>query len=256
MKDLDVNLLELVDYTAEVEKQRENLADILTEKGIEADKSEFLNTLIPKVADIKSGGDTEYINNLVERNVNITKLPNGITTIGDYAFYYCNVLTINEISDTVTSIKTYGFCNCLGLTDISGVNVTAIGNAAFSGCKNLKTVYLPKVQYAPWYSFYNCNSLETLTLGTLTTTHNQAFQSCNKLKNITIGEGTNSTLDLHWSTELTKESIYGMIENVADMTGKTAPKMIVHDNCVAIDEEHLSMINSKNWEHNFVLLEG
>lgn len=49
----------IADYINALKTQRDLLADILTEKGIEASKSEKFNTLIPKVRDI-SGGDSGF----------------------------------------------------------------------------------------------------------------------------------------------------------------------------------------------------
>ena len=46
----------VMDYINELKTQRDLLADILTEKGIEASKSEKFNTLIPKVENIGGGG--------------------------------------------------------------------------------------------------------------------------------------------------------------------------------------------------------
>ena len=50
----------IIDYVNELEYQRDLLADILTEKGIEASKSEKFNTLIPKVRDISGGGGLAF----------------------------------------------------------------------------------------------------------------------------------------------------------------------------------------------------
>ena len=46
----------IIDYVNELEYQRDLLADILSEKGIEASRSEKFNTLIPKVRDVSGGG--------------------------------------------------------------------------------------------------------------------------------------------------------------------------------------------------------
>lgn len=46
----------IVDYINALKTQRNLLADILTEKGIEASRDEKFNTLIPKVNYIGGGG--------------------------------------------------------------------------------------------------------------------------------------------------------------------------------------------------------
>lgn len=47
----------VMDYVNELKNQRDLLADILVEKGLQAARDETFNTLIPKVKDI---GGSEY----------------------------------------------------------------------------------------------------------------------------------------------------------------------------------------------------
>lgn len=47
----------VMDYVNELKNQRDKLADILAEKGLQATRDETFNTLIPKVKDI---GGSEY----------------------------------------------------------------------------------------------------------------------------------------------------------------------------------------------------
>lgn len=46
----------IIDYVNELERQKNVLADILAEKGLQATRDETFNTLIPKVRDISGGG--------------------------------------------------------------------------------------------------------------------------------------------------------------------------------------------------------
>ena len=58
-----------------------------------------------------------------------------VTSIGNYAFYYCKGLTSVTIPNSVTSIGGRAFEDCYGLTSITIPNsVTSIGNRAFSNC--------------------------------------------------------------------------------------------------------------------------
>ncbi|MBO5234253.1 MAG: leucine-rich repeat domain-containing protein [Alistipes sp.] len=69
-------------------------------------------------------------------------IPNGVTSIGDYAFGICTSLTSVTIPESVTSIGTYAFGICSGLTSVTIPNsVTSIGNYAFYSCSKLATVY-------------------------------------------------------------------------------------------------------------------
>ena len=70
-----------------------------------------------------------------------TTIPNSVTSIGDYAFYYCSGLTTVTIPNGVTTIGQSAFSGCSGLTRIIiPQSVTSIGNYAFSGCDNLNRI--------------------------------------------------------------------------------------------------------------------
>jgi len=57
-----------------------------------------------------------------------------VTSIGEFAFGYCDNLTSITIPNSVTSIGDYAFFQCYNLTSITIPNsVTSIGGSAFSG---------------------------------------------------------------------------------------------------------------------------
>jgi hypothetical protein len=64
----------------------------------------------------------------------------GVTSIGDSAFYNCIRLSSVTIPGSVASIGEYAFRNC-GLSSVTiGGSVTSIGDGAFSECSNLTSV--------------------------------------------------------------------------------------------------------------------
>ncbi|MBQ0009863.1 MAG: leucine-rich repeat domain-containing protein, partial [Ruminococcus sp.] len=65
----------------------------------------------------------------------------GVTSIGNYAFWNCYNLTSITIPEGVTSIGIAAFAYCSGLTSITiPVSVTSIGYGAFSGCSGLTEI--------------------------------------------------------------------------------------------------------------------
>ena len=79
-----------------------------------------------------------YINNTLLTDLVI---PDGVTSIGNYAFSGCRGLTSVSIGSGVTSIGDYAFNGCSGLTSITiPDSVINIGSGAFLGCGTLSSV--------------------------------------------------------------------------------------------------------------------
>ncbi|WP_143440848.1 leucine-rich repeat domain-containing protein, partial [Klebsiella pneumoniae] len=70
-------------------------------------------------------------------------IPEGVTSIGDYAFSWCYGLDGTlTLPSTLESIGVYAFDGCDGLNGnlVSPQGVTSIGNQAFEGCSGLASV--------------------------------------------------------------------------------------------------------------------
>lgn len=66
---------------------------------------------------------------------------NGVTRIGNYAFYKSANLSSIEISNTVTEIGSAALASCTSLTSITiSSSVTSIGSIAFRDCPQLSTI--------------------------------------------------------------------------------------------------------------------
>jgi hypothetical protein len=89
----------------------------------------------------------------------------GVTSIGDYAFYECSELTAVSIPDGVTSIGIGAFYGCSGLTAVSiPSGVTSIGDYAFYSCRGLTAVTIPSgVTSIGDSAFEGCSGLTSVT---------------------------------------------------------------------------------------------
>lgn len=112
----------------------------------------------------------------------------GLTTIGSYAFSNCRGLTSIEIPNSVTSIGSCAFQNCSGLTSLTiGEGLESVNSDAFKGCNNIATLeYHCKWAYGGWF---NCKeSLSQLILGDEVESVS-GFDGCTDLISVDFGNG-------------------------------------------------------------------
>ena len=122
-------------------------------------------------------------------------LPNSVTSIGDYAFSGCSGLTELILPSSVTSIGDYAFYGCSGLTELTLPNsVTSIGNSAFDGCSGLTKLTLPNsVTSIGISAFSGCSGLTELILpNSITSIEDYAFGNCTGLTKITLPNSVTS----------------------------------------------------------------
>ena len=118
-----------------------------------------------------------------------------VTTIGGYAFYFCENLTSVIIPDSVTYIGNEAFYRCSSLTSVTiGNGVAIIGDAAFSGCSSLTSVTIPdSVRMIYDNAFFGCSSLTSVTIGNnVRMIYNNAFRNCSSLTSVTITDSVNT----------------------------------------------------------------
>lgn len=189
-----------------------------------------------------NGGMSYYANPLQaahhlysDENTEVTELviPNGVTSICDYAFVGCLGLTSVSIPQSINYIGQDAFAYCDSLkkvivddisswckvefkynplfyahhlycdenTEITELvipnDITSICDYAFLGCSNLVSVYIPqRVTIIGKYAFAGCSSLVSVTIpNSVTTISEGAFDSCTSLANVSL---PNSITNIEW----------------------------------------------------------
>ena len=146
-------------------------------------------------------------------------IEDGVTSIGNSAFWSCGGLISVTIPDSVTSIGNFAFSGCVGLTNITIPNsVTCIGMKAFGGCSGLTSITIPNsVTSIDEGAFEFCSSLTSILLPDgITSIGVGAFGNCESLTDITIPDGVTSIGD--WAFEecsnLTSITIPSSVTNI------------------------------------------
>ena len=118
-----------------------------------------------------------------------------VTSIGSYAFSDCSGLTSVIIPNSVTAIGYYAFSDCSGLTSVIIPNsVNSIVDYAFSGCTGLTSVIIPNsVTSIGSYAFRGCSGLTSVIIpDSVTAIGYYAFSECTGLTSVIIGNSVTS----------------------------------------------------------------
>ena len=158
--------------------------------------AEITWTLYGGTLTISGTGDMEGAPWLSQRDeIKKVVIKDGVTNIGERAFYYCPGLTSLTIPNSVTSIGEYAFWQCSGLTSLTIPNsVTSIGEYAFDHCSGLTSVTIPNsVTSIGDGAFEVCSGLTSVTIpNSVTSIGNFAFQGCTGLTSVTIPNSVTS----------------------------------------------------------------
>ncbi|MDO5446938.1 MAG: leucine-rich repeat protein [Prevotellaceae bacterium] len=168
------------------------------------------------------------------REITSVDIADGITSIGDVAFYNCSNLTHISVPNSVTAIGTNAFCGCGNLTFIALPNsIKQIGTYAFYFCTRLTSVNIPEgIAVIDTCTFSNCTALTSVAIpssvseikegafyacSTLTTTEipssvnvieRNAFHGCKGLRSVVIGSGVKAIGDNAFSSCPALKQVY------------------------------------------------
>lgn len=183
-------------------------------------------------------------------------IPNTVTSIGDYAFYFCYDLTSIVIPGSVTAIGTMaiGACPSLLSIDVNAENpayatsdhilfnkdkteliqfpngrsgsyeiptfVTSIGDVAFAFCSGLTSVTIPEsVISIGDAAFLLCQGLTSMDIpDSVISIGDGAFEICQSIKSVTIGNSVEIIGDLAFfmCSDLTSVTIGNSVKTIGD----------------------------------------
>lgn len=145
-------------------------ADIKTaieNKGVTVPTNATIDAYPTYVSQITSGGDgyKEVMKKLIQRESYMTlDIPEGVTKIGDFAFYTTPTLTSVTIPNGVTRIGREAFSQCTSLRSINIPNgVTTIGQYAFDRTA-FTSIIIPSTITSISIGAFNNSSLESVTI--------------------------------------------------------------------------------------------
>lgn len=173
----------------------------------------------------------------------------GITLIGNGAFYGCNNLKEVTIAESVTELGNDAFGCCSALSGIRLPNgLTEIGAHAFAGCVSLKEIQIPGgVTSVGYGAFQYCERLKSVTIPNgLERINNDMFGDCKDLTSVNLPYGVTEIGQGAFENCVSLEniSIPGSVTNILgsafqgceSLTSVTIPKNCVfEENAAYVD---------------------
>ena len=209
------------------------------EHVVEAEDGETL-TKVTVIADVPG---TDGDKGLIDGNVTSYAIPEGVTVIKSYCFYYQKNLKHVKIPEGVESIGASAFEGCSSLTSITiPDSVTSIGSYAFKGCTSLTSITVDK-NNSVYRSENNClieKESEKLLLGC-------DNDSAEESVTITIPEGVKE-IDDH-AFDNCNPTTYDLSNCEAVPTISDSAICIDNEPCIVVPADRYNdFCEGKNWK--------
>ena len=114
---------------------------------------------------------------------------NGVTTIGDYAFFALTSIETIYLSNSIVSVGNSSFASCIKLKELDlPSSIVSIGACAFDNCNSLKNLIIPNsVTNIEANAFSDCGSLSSIIISDkVTSIEESVFEKCCNLTSIDI----------------------------------------------------------------------
>jgi len=120
----------------------------------------------------------------------------GITGVGNYAFYKCENLKQVTLGDTVRSVGSYAFYGCVRLETVNAASaLSSVYDYGFYGCEKLTGIPGVTFSWVGKWSFARCTALESIDLAPSMTNNafgTGAFYLCSSLTEVTVPASVNA----------------------------------------------------------------
>ena len=172
-------------------------------------------------------------------------IPEGVTTIAEYAFYNCQNLESVTFPESLVDIGKSAFLNCYNLKNIKFSNgLKTIAEDAFSCCDDLITIDLPStLETVGNYAFAGCYNVTTITIGDNLSSIGVFSFDCDNLTSINVSEKNQyfKSVDGNLYTKDEKTLLKYAI-------GKLESSFTVPDNVITIGERAFAKSRLKSIE--------
>ena len=202
-----------------------------------------------------STSNTIYFKNAWTDCSKLTEFPL-IDTSNGINFYQawdgCSSLTTFPMLDLSKGTNfQWAWRGCSSLTEFPLLNLSSGTNFqyAWNRCSSLTS--FPPLNLSSGTSFYQawdgCSALTTIGQLDLSsgTDFGFAWNNCESLTTLDGFGAIKESIDLHWSTKLTVESIMNVINQAATVTGKTMT--LGSENLAKLSDEQKAVATSKGW---------
>jgi hypothetical protein len=231
------------------------LAQTLTEKGVEATADETTTALVDKVAEISTGSNDSYYDvfwDNYQQNGNRTNYLQAFCNIGwnettfqpkynlcfvgdaRYAFWRSNIKI-----DLISKLKEWG---------LTIDTREATGSHWFyqSAFETLPTIHCLNGT-VHFMSSLNLSKIEKVVVSP-NSDLSASFHNCPKLENITIEGEIGKNIAFPNSSLLTNDSVQSIIKALIDLTDTTTQTLTLHKDVKSkLSETQISAITGKNW---------
>ncbi len=233
-----------------------SIGESVVEKGtvFQVDGISYKVTLSNKEVSVISDNEssTGYVGSIViPATVSYNGVEFSVTTIDSYAFHNCTGLTSVSISESIVSIGDGAFSGCteLSIVNFNAVKCEYMGSSydpVFNNCANLTTINVGEsVKSIPACAFYGCTGLGAIIIpDNVIFIGACAFWDCQRLANIELGK----------NVELIDYCAFG---HCVGLNSITIPKLVQNINnnafynCTGLKEFNLNAENCIVMENIF-----